>query len=62
MDEDFVRRRLFRPFQTTKGNAGMGIGLYEARDLVVRMGGRIDVSSRVGEGTTFTLRLPQHGA
>jgi len=62
MDEDFVRRRLFRPFQTTKGNAGMGIGLYEARDLVVRMGGRIDVSSRIGEGTTFTLRLPQHGA
>ncbi|WP_018878638.1 XrtA/PEP-CTERM system histidine kinase PrsK [Thioalkalivibrio sp. ALE28] len=61
MDEDFVRRRLFRPFQTTKGNAGMGIGLYEARDLVVRMGGRIDVSSHVGEGTAFTLRLPRYG-
>ena len=60
MDEEFVRRRLFRPFQTTKGNAGMGIGLYEARDLIVRMGGRIDASSRPGEGTVFTLRLPQH--
>ncbi len=60
MDEEFVRRRLFKPFQTTKGNAGMGIGLYEARDLVVRMGGRIEVSSRTGEGTTFTLRLPRY--
>ena len=61
IDEDFVSRRLFRPFQTTKGNAGMGIGLYEARHQVLRMGGRIDVHSRVGEGTLFTLRLPRNG-
>jgi putative PEP-CTERM system histidine kinase len=61
IDEEFLRRRLFRPFQTTKGNAGMGIGLYEARDQILRMGGRIDVHSRVGEGTLFTLRLPRHG-
>jgi putative PEP-CTERM system histidine kinase len=61
IDEDFLRRRLFRPFQTTKGNAGMGIGLYEARDQILRMGGRIDVQSRVGEGTLFTLRLPRQG-
>ncbi|MBK1704661.1 XrtA/PEP-CTERM system histidine kinase PrsK [Halochromatium glycolicum] len=59
MDEEFLRRRLFRPFQTTKGNAGMGIGLYEARDRIIRMGGRIDVQSRVGKGTLFTLRLPR---
>ena len=59
IDEEFLRRRLFRPFQTTKGNAGMGIGLYEARDQIVRMGGRIDVHSKVGEGTLFTLRLPK---
>ena len=61
IDEEFLRRRLFRPFQTTKGNAGMGIGLYEARDQILRMGGRIDVHSRVGEGTLSTLRLPRHG-
>jgi putative PEP-CTERM system histidine kinase len=60
IDEEFLRRRLFRPFQTTKGNAGMGIGLYEARDRILRMGGRIDVHSKVGEGTLFTLRLPTH--
>jgi signal transduction histidine kinase len=39
----------------------MGIGLYEARDQILRMGGRIDVHSRVGEGTLFTLRLPRQG-
>ena len=60
IDEEFLRRRLFRPFQTTKGNAGMGIGLYEARDRILRMGGRIDVQSKVGEGTLFTLRLPTY--
>ncbi|MEA3639842.1 MAG: XrtA/PEP-CTERM system histidine kinase PrsK [Lamprobacter sp.] len=59
MDEDFLRRRLFRPFQTTKGNAGMGIGLYEARDRIIRMGGQIDVDSQAGIGTQFTLRLPR---
>ncbi|WP_018936893.1 XrtA/PEP-CTERM system histidine kinase PrsK [Thioalkalivibrio sp. ALJ24] len=58
MDQDFLKHRLFRPFQTTKGNAGMGIGLYEARDRIVAMGGRIDVESESGVGTRFTLRLP----
>jgi hypothetical protein len=50
IDHEFLRRRLFRSFQTTNGNAGMGIGLYEARDQILRMGGRIDVHSRVGDG------------
>ncbi|MGM0672866.1 MAG: ATP-binding protein, partial [Pseudomonadota bacterium] len=58
MDPEFLKHRLFRPFQTTKGNAGMGIGLYEARDRIVAMGGRIDVESTPGVGTCFTLRLP----
>lgn len=59
IDPDFLQRRLFRPFQTTKGNAGMGIGLYEVRDQITRMGGGIDVQSEPGEGTRFTLRLPR---
>lgn len=59
MDQYFLRRRLFRPFQTTKGNAGMGIGLYEVHDYITRMGGRIDVQSQPGKGTLFTLQLPQ---
>ena len=58
MSEDFIRERLFKPFQTTKGNAGMGIGVYEASEFAKALGGRIDVSSRIGEGTTFLVSLP----
>ncbi|ABI55513.1 XrtA/PEP-CTERM system histidine kinase PrsK [Alkalilimnicola ehrlichii MLHE-1] len=58
MAEDFMQRRLFRPFQTTKGNAGMGIGVYEAREHIVRMGGRLEVASKPEQGTTFTVKLP----
>ncbi len=58
MSGSFVRDSLFRPFQTTKGNAGMGIGVYESREFVRNMGGDIDVSSREGQGTTFRLWFP----
>lgn len=58
MTDDFVRSRLFRPFDTTKGNAGMGIGVYEAREFVHGMGGRMEVASAPGEGSTFTILLP----
>lgn len=58
MDDEFVREQLFKPFKTTKGNAGMGIGAYEARELVRGLGGSIDVKSRPGAGTTFTVQIP----
>lgn len=58
MTDDFIRSRLFRPFDTTKGNAGMGIGVYEAREFVHGMGGRMEVTSAPGEGSTFTILLP----
>lgn len=57
MTEEFVRTRLFRPFDTTKGNAGMGIGVYESREVIHELGGTLDVKSRVGEGTTIIIRL-----
>ena len=57
MDIDFVRNRLFHPFASTKAN-GFGIGAFEARSLIVAMGGRLAVDSSPGEGTTFTIRLP----
>lgn len=56
MAEDFVRARLFQPFVSTK-ESGFGIGAYEARALVAAMGGRLEVESAVGEGTSFTLFL-----
>jgi len=58
MDAQFIRDRLFRPFETTKGKAGMGIGVYETREFVHAMGGDVEVISRVDEGTTFRLRVP----
>ena len=58
MDAEFIADRLFRPFETTKGNAGMGIGVYESREFVRALGGRIEVSSTVGQGTLFRLTLP----
>jgi putative PEP-CTERM system histidine kinase len=57
MSEAFVRERLFRPFQTTKGN-GMGIGAYEAAQYARDMGGRIEVDSRPGAGTRLKLKFP----
>ena len=61
MSADFVRNRLFKPFASTK-TGGFGIGAYEANALAKAMGGRIDVDSREGEGSRFTLLLPQAGA
>lgn len=58
MDEQFIRERLFRPFTTTKGNAGMGIGVYESREFARAAGGELTVESQPDEGTNFFLRLP----
>ena len=57
MSADFVRDRLFKPFQTTK-QAGMGIGAYESYQYVQELGGRIEVDSMPGRGTTVKLLLP----
>lgn len=57
MSPQFLRQDLFRPFVSTKEN-GFGIGACEARDLVRAMGGRLDVESREGVGSRFTISLP----
>ena len=59
MDERFIRERLFRPFTTTKGNAGMGIGVYESREFALGAGGELTVDSRPQKGTLFSLHLPR---
>lgn len=58
MSAEFVRSRLFRPFASTK-DGGFGIGAYEARSLIAAMDGRLEVSSREGEGSRFTVILPE---
>lgn len=57
MSPDFIRERLFKPFQSTK-SAGMGIGSYECQQYVQELGGRIEVDSQPGQGTRMTLVLP----
>ena len=57
MDEE-TRQRVFEPFFSTKLDTGTGLGLYTVYTSVSNWGGRIEVDSAVGEGTTFTLRLP----
>jgi signal transduction histidine kinase len=57
MSAEFVRRRLFRPFQTTK-QKGLGIGLFQSRMIAEAHGGRIEVESEPGRGTTFRVLLP----
>ena len=57
MDDEFIRTRLFAPFDSTKG-AGMGIGAYECRETLRTLGGDIEVDSEPGRGTRFRLSLP----
>ena len=57
MSADFVQNRLFKPFVSTKPG-GFGIGAFEARELVQAMHGRLEVESREGLGSRFTVRLP----
>jgi putative PEP-CTERM system histidine kinase len=58
MDADFIRERLFRPFDTTKGDTGMGIGAYECREYVHSLDGEIQVESEHGKGTKMRIVLP----
>jgi hypothetical protein len=58
MSRQFIQERLFKPFDTSKGSKGMGIGAYQVREYVQSLGGRVHVASELGSGTRFTLRIP----
>lgn len=57
MSDEFIARRLFRPFNSTKPH-GMGIGLFECREYIRELGGSLTVESSLGHGTRFTVVLP----
>ncbi|WP_448579711.1 XrtA/PEP-CTERM system histidine kinase PrsK [Thermaurantiacus sp.] len=57
MSATFIRDELFKPFRSSK-EGGFGIGAFEAREIARAHGGRIDVASKPGEGTRFTITLP----
>lgn len=58
MDLEFMRTCLYKPFVTTKGEMGMGIGVYEAREYAHAVGGKLTVETVKDKGSTFTLSLP----
>lgn len=49
---------IFLPFHTSKGKLGTGLGLPIARKIVSQHGGTIQVQSKIGEGSLFTVTLP----
>lgn len=51
-------RHIFEPFYSTKGEFGTGLGLSITRDIVEKLGGRIDVESEPNKGTRFLVTLP----
>jgi putative PEP-CTERM system histidine kinase len=57
MSDEYVRTRLFKPFQSTK-TTGMGIGVYESLQYIKELGGQIGVDTKVNRGTIMTIVLP----
>lgn len=58
MDPAFIKSSLFKPFSSTKGLSGMGIGVYQCRQYIRAAKGDINVESHINKGTTFTITLP----
>ena len=50
-------RRIFKPFYSTKGEKGTGLGLYITKQIIERRGGKISVKSKEGKGTCFNIEL-----
>lgn len=58
MEADFIKEKLFKPFESTKGLMGMGIGAYESRQYILSLGGDIRAYSEYGKGSQFKITLP----
>lgn len=60
MTKDFIENHLFKPFRTTKAK-GLGIGLYQCKQIVEAQSGMFEVKSEAGKGSVFTVYLPAAG-
>ena len=58
MSQSFIDEELFKPFVTTKGNAGMGVGAYDAKTYLESIGGSINVTSQINHGSKFQISIP----
>lgn len=52
-----VKKRCLEPFFSTKGDAGMGLGLAMVFGIIERHQGQLEIDSEVGEGSTFRILL-----
>jgi len=54
-----ILEKIWDPFFTTK-SSGSGLGLSVSAKIIREHGGTVDVRSKSGHGTTFTIHLPSH--
>ena len=47
-------------YRATSSVAGTGLGLYICKEMITKLGGTISIDSKLGEGTTVTIRIPSH--
>lgn len=57
MTKEFINNGLFKPFRTTK-RKGLGLGLFSCQEIISLHKGKIEVKSKPGKGTTFTVKIP----
>lgn len=58
MGKEYINEKLFKPFESTKGLTGMGIGMYQIKEYLKHLGGNIQVLSQVNIGTEFIVSIP----
>ncbi len=58
MSEQFIAEHLFRPFDSSKGVTGMGVGVFQSRQFFRSINGDVNVKSQESKGTEFTIEIP----
>jgi putative PEP-CTERM system histidine kinase len=58
MNEDFIKNNLFQPFKSTKKDNGMGIGVYQIKEMVNSLNGELLVESTPNVGSKFSIFIP----
>ena len=58
--DDMIIGKVFEPYFTTKGEKGTGLGLTTVKEIIEASSGWIEIHAEKGQGTTFTIFLPEH--
>jgi putative PEP-CTERM system histidine kinase len=60
MSQEFINNELFKPFNSTKHDKGMGLGAFQIREIFHALGGQFFVESTVNEGSKFSIHIPDN--